>query len=53
MTNSVNHMSGPAEKLSRESFEHLKAYTLSILKTPEDIDAMITHRRILFIGLKK
>lgn len=37
-------------KLSLESFNHLKAYLEGILKTPEDIDAMVTYMVINDLG---
>lgn len=37
-------------KLSPESFAHLKSYLESILKTPEDIDAMVTYMVINDLG---
>jgi hypothetical protein len=39
-----------AVKMTRENFNELRAYTRSILKTPEDIDAMITYMVINDLG---
>jgi hypothetical protein len=44
---------GAAVKLSRASFDHLRQYTLSILKTPADIDAMIAYMVINDLGKVK
>lgn len=39
-----------AAKMTRENFNELRAYTRSILKNPEDIDAMITYMVINDLG---
>jgi hypothetical protein len=39
-----------ATKMTRENFNELRSYTRSILKTPEDIDAMITYMVINDLG---
>lgn len=41
---------GAPIKLSRESFDRLHDYTKRILKTPEDVDAMITYMVINDLG---
>lgn len=41
---------GALLKLSRESFDRLHEYTKRILKTPEDVDAMITYMVINDLG---